>query len=190
MRRRSRGQAMVEFGLCAPLLFGVFFAVVNGGLFMFAKSSVARATNVGTITEAAEGSAPSADVDTLAAMRKAGLGPSALVGVQWIQVEEVTYSASQGYQTVTGCTLADSTSVNCINQYAADGSPMWPASSLPNCTDATFHCPPWPASARSTHVSSASVIRLTVHYTFTFPATGKSFTLDEVNIFRLEPKDL
>lgn len=186
-RRRAHGQSMIEFALCAPVVFAVIFGVTNGGLFMFAKNTVARAANVGAVTEAADGVVATADTDTLAAMRGAGLSSSSLIGVKWVKIEAVTYSSSTGYQPVTGCTDG-SGSVPCANQYKIDGTPMWNYSTC--TTDPTYHCPPWPPSARSVHASSASIIRLTIHYTFTFLAATSTFTLDEVNIFRLEPKDL
>src|SRR5258708_29829503 len=72
-RRRMRGQAIVEFAICAPIVFAVLFGVVNGGLLMYVKNTVSRASNVGAVTMAAEGVAESTDQDTLAAMRRAGI---------------------------------------------------------------------------------------------------------------------
>ncbi|HEY6378424.1 MAG TPA: TadE/TadG family type IV pilus assembly protein [Candidatus Dormibacteraeota bacterium] len=185
---------MVEFALCAPIVFAILFGVINGGLFMYAKSAVARAANVGSVTLAAAGVDPNADQATLTAMQKAGVGANSLVNVQWVKVEKVNYSSSLGYQTdMTGCKDSfGNPNQPCVNQYQIDGTPMWTYGGAA-CTADPYHCPPWPPSARSVHAGGAnpaSFVRLTIHYTFVFPATGKSFTFDEAQVFRLEPKDL
>jgi hypothetical protein len=154
---------------------------------------VARAANVGAVNMAAEGKADTVDLDTLAAMRKAGVGANSLVGVQWVEFAEVHYSSScECYQVVTGaasgCSDA-SGNTDCKNTYDISGNPLWSYSSS-TCNASNYYCPPWLPKNRDVTASGADMVRLTIHYTFTFPATGKSFTFDEVNIFRLEPKQL
>lgn len=196
-RRRGRGQSLVEFALCAPIVFAILFGVINGGLFMYAKNAVARATNVGSVTMAAEGKAQTVDLDTLTAMQKAGVGANSLVGVQSVEFARVQYSAGcQCYQVVTGASSGCSDAsgnTDCRNTYDISGNALWSYNST-SCPSSdpnyTWHCPPWLPANRDVSASGANMVRITVHYTFTFPATGKSFTSDAVNVFRLEPKQL
>jgi hypothetical protein len=183
---------MIEFALCAPLVFGILFSVINGGLFMYARNSVARAANVAIINEAAEGNATSVDTDTLAAMRSTGVGAQSLVGVQWVKISEVAYNSStQTYNVVGGCIDSNLQTVLCEDKYDINGNPLWGPNPDPmKCNALNQWCPPWPPSARSVHASTASTAQIDIHYTFTFLGIGSSFTFDEVHVFRLEPKDL
>jgi hypothetical protein len=46
-RRRSRGQAMVEFALVAPMFFLVLFGIIEAGRFIFYYETLANATREG-----------------------------------------------------------------------------------------------------------------------------------------------
>ncbi len=46
-RRRSRGQALVEFALLAPVFFLVLFAIIEAGRFMFYYEVLNNATREG-----------------------------------------------------------------------------------------------------------------------------------------------
>ncbi len=46
-RRRSRGQALVEFALLAPVFFLVLFAIIEAGRFMFYYEILNNATREG-----------------------------------------------------------------------------------------------------------------------------------------------
>ena len=46
-RRRSRGQALVEFALLAPVFFLVLFAIIEAGRFMFYYETLNNATREG-----------------------------------------------------------------------------------------------------------------------------------------------
>jgi hypothetical protein len=184
---RRRGQSMVEFAICAPIIFALLMGVVNGGLFMYARNTVQRASGVGAITEAAAGTSTTADQTTLAAIRGTGIGTSSLVKVNFVRVEGVTFNTvSNAYDRLTTCPGG-----TCWEDYSINFQPIsWTPPG--GCTDYTVApcMPPWPPASRSVHASNATFIRLTINYTCGFFGMGYSYTSSEVRILRLEPKDL
>ena len=183
---------MVEFALCAPVVFGLLFGIVGGSLFMYSRNVVARAENVAVITEAAEGVSKDVDLDSLAAIRATGLGPQSLTRVDSILIEgfKVDGTPMTGCKDATGtlATLSDGSS--CYDRYAVDGSPMWQTTTA-TCSDTVYHCPPFPPSARSVKASSVTSIKLTIAYHFTLVGVaGPAVNFSSVQFFRLEPKDL
>lgn len=177
---------MVEFALIAPLLFTVIFGAIDGAFFMYAKNTVDRASEVGMNSIAAAGKGTTADLDAITAMRGAGLGNGALVDVTEIDVEQMQYSGG-AYTPLnsSGCATGYTT---CMNPYHLDGTPAWTIAS--GCSDAVYHCPPWPPTNRSVKASTASYVRLTIKYTYKFFAGPSQFSLTSTHVFRLEPKEI
>src|SRR5579863_9029127 len=100
VRRRERGQGLVEFMIVAPVFFFAVFAMMDGGLLLYSINAVDQSTTIGSNSIAGLGEASNADLTALQRMAAGGLETTALVHVSQIDVEElVTNATNDGFTT-------------------------------------------------------------------------------------------
>jgi Flp pilus assembly protein TadG len=115
-RCRTRGQALVEFALVAPLFFALLFAVIEAGRFIYHYEMLNNATRAGIryaiIHGASSGdpTGPPADAtgaDVKQAVSDAAMG---LVGVGQMTIPDPTYSGPNGSSNKRGSNVTVSVS--------------------------------------------------------------------------------
>jgi hypothetical protein len=177
---------MVEFALVVGLFLFLVFAMLNGGLFLYASNSVAFAADVGVAKIAAEGDVPSSppsnvtlaapgNVDQVAVawMDSVGLNRIPLVTVTEIDVwKEVQQANGSLRDSTTGCSGGP-----CEDRYALNGTIL-----------NTGGVVPWQPSSRSvSQAAGPDFARLVISYRYQLLASAQEFSVTTSNTFRLEP---
>jgi hypothetical protein len=164
--RHSRGQALVEFALVAPILFLLIFGIIEFSLvnaaigsYNFAAKDAARLGSLLGRTDT------NADAQMIALIR------SHVVGIAPAQLQEIDIfrSDEQG-----------DPSTGIQDAYDASGNPIG--------------VPTWPPSMRNDTLIDADYLGVRIVYRYTyltgFISGGSSnLTLDAVSIQRIEPQD-
>jgi Flp pilus assembly protein TadG len=95
-RRRSGGQAMVEFAIVAPILFFLLFGVFESGLLLFVVGTARFSAGDMARQESESGNAANADQVSLAVLRNGALGTTTLAAIRQIDVFHLTENAVTG----------------------------------------------------------------------------------------------
>jgi Flp pilus assembly protein TadG len=85
-RSRTRGQAMVEFAIVAPILFFLLFGIFESGLLLFVVGTARFSAGDMARQESESGNAASADQVSLAVVRNGILGTTTLANIRQIDV--------------------------------------------------------------------------------------------------------
>lgn len=187
-RRRSTGQALVEFALVAPVFFLVFFGIIEFALIMSSVGSFNFASREG------------ARVGSI-------IGPT--------DSTADTQIVSQVLSHVRGLVMAKATEIDifratinglCLPDPLADPSTLTPvAESSPSCakdvwliasdgTPTPPATPGWPPDDRNDTLSSADYLGVYVTYQYTFLTafiadSGIPLILNADSVQRIEPQD-
>src|ERR1700730_5099507 len=85
-RRRSRGQAMVEFAIVAPILLFLLLGIFESGLLLFVVRTARFAAGDMARHESEAGSAANSDQDSIAVVRNGAMGTTTLAVIGQIDV--------------------------------------------------------------------------------------------------------
>src|ERR1700730_16644823 len=111
--KRSRGQAMTEFAIVAPILFFFLLGVLESGLLLFVVGSARWGVAEVARQESESGSALTADQDSITVLRKTAIGTTTLSSVNEIDIFHLTENAGTGTLTIDALHY---------NKYKLDGS--------------------------------------------------------------------
>jgi Flp pilus assembly protein TadG len=167
-RKRTAGQAMVEFALVVPILFFLLFGVLDGGLLLFVVGSARFASGEAARQETESGNAATADQDSIAIIRGTPLGTTRLGTVTEIDVYRLI-EQPDGTLTVDGTR---------VNKYRLDGSAIGPIN--------------WPPASRDVTTGGSEFIGVTIYFTY-YWASGRilgqpPLNLNQAFYMRLEPQ--
>ena len=200
LRRRERGQTLVEFALVIPMLLVLFMALLEFALALNASLAVNRASQHGAHVAASAGNLLGADCMILASIEEDLGAPNDAVNVSEVLIERTPLAGNLVFATQkwgrfgdTDCAMPDGSTVNVpytrqVNDYPEDQR----CTVLGGCPSMT--------PARST----VDNIGVTVKYTHDWvtplqgmldlivPDTGSGSTsggwsFEQRNIFRIEP---
>jgi Flp pilus assembly protein TadG len=179
---RSRGQALVEFALVAPLFFLIFFSTIEFALIMAAMGGYNFGVRDGARVGALLGrTSATADAQIVSTVRSHVLG---LVMAQATEVD-IYRSTSDGLCLAAPTGPAAEVSVDngtCAkDQYNLDGT----------CQSGT--CTGWPINDRNDSLTSADYLGVRVKYSYTYltafiAASGSSLQLVATSVQRIEPQ--
>jgi hypothetical protein len=177
----------VEFALTAPLFFFALIATLNVGLLLFTVNAAGQSANMGMITLADEGTAPTADSDGIAAVTTSGLGATNLGSIDQIDIYELEQCTNGAASPNLGVACPSSgngvvpvppTAIDYYNTFCYNGSSGCTASDL------------WLPSDRSDSTSAGVTnIGLTIRYHFNYFGIGQpAIHLTVTRFFRVEPR--
>jgi len=143
--RGQRGQAMIEFGLVAPLLFFLIFGIVEGGTAVFAAESAHFAAHDAALAVALAGTDANADKDGLAKIQQSFVGTTSVVTVDYVDVDVLVPDTQCNPKVLGG------------NRYTLDGHSI----ASPNGA--------WPVGvSRSNGAGSGWLVQVSVQYHYPF----------------------
>ena len=191
-----RGQGMVEFALVGGLFFFLIFSIMNAGFFLYSRSAVEHAADVGIETLAADGSCtveslngvpcallPSpcpvgnsnyADAVAICRMDAAGLTSTALITVSQVDIWRVQQPQSGIPLTTCNSSFLNpgSGSSPCMTMTCSvDGAPGTGTSACENIytnlgASPTQTLNDWPDSTRNVTVESADFAELQIFFSY------------------------
>ncbi len=85
-RLRSRGQALVEFSIVAPILFFFLLGVLESGLLLFVVGTARFGAGEVARQESESGNAANADLASIAVLRGTAIGTTSLAAINEIDV--------------------------------------------------------------------------------------------------------
>ena len=198
-RPGQSGQGAVEFALVGGLFFFLVFSIVNAGFFLYGRSAVEHAADIGVATISAEGNCPqangglcvgfptgycpnssqttTADEVAICRMYQAGITSAPLVKVVQIVLWKETESNG---------TFIDDPTDNCgpFSNLACED--------IYNVAGATLNSGgvlPWPAHDRTVDgINGPDFARLAITFNFSLIGTTGSIQMTTSNVFRLEPQ--
>lgn len=177
-RGRSRGQALVEFALIAPVFFVVFFSTIEFALltasigsFNFASRDGARLGSLLGRTDA------SVDSEVVTVIR------GHVYGLVMAKTQEIDIyrSTSNGQCLTSGNSTTTVDDASCLkNQYRIDGSVMGSIQ--------------WPVSARNDSLQGADYLGVRIVYRYVYltgfiAGLGTPLNLTATSVQRIEPQD-
>jgi Flp pilus assembly protein TadG len=184
LRGRSRGQALVEFALVAPLFFLIFFSIIEFALIMAAMGGYNFAVRDGARVGALLGrTSATADAQIVSTVR------SHVLGLVMAQASEVDiYRSTSDGQCLsapigTVATVSVDNGACAKDQYNLDGT----------CQGGTCGGAGWPINDRNDSLTSADYLGVRVKYTYTYltafiAMSGSSLALDATSVQRIEPQ--
>jgi Flp pilus assembly protein TadG len=199
-RPGESGQGAVEFALVGGLFFFLVFSLVNAGFFLYGRTAVQHAADVGMAAISAEGRCTASGGPCLAIASNC---PNYQGGAMQNNADEVAICLmDQAGLTTTPLTTVTSIQVWQVEQNA-DGTPNDSCNntgsgtgSLPCNTanentydvygNASIHG--WPVTSRDVSTSGSSFARLIIYYRYSLAATNQTFAVSTSNVFRLEPQ--
>jgi Flp pilus assembly protein TadG len=116
-RRRSRGQAMVEFAIVAPILLFLLFGIFESGLLLFVVGTARFAAGDMARQESESGNAANADQVSIAVVRNGAMGTTTLALIRQIDVFKLTEDPITGVLTPACNAGATSPPLPCPNVY-------------------------------------------------------------------------
>jgi len=167
-RRRSRGQAITEFALVAPILLLVLFAVLEGSFLLFTVGSARFAAGEAARQLSEDGNAANADQNALAVIRKTGLGTTTLGSVTKVDIYRLN-------QQPDGSLTVDPAH---FNSYQISGAPLGAIT--------------WPSITRDIKNGEMDFLGITVYYRYNWKTGLFLFAgpldLNQSFAIRLEPQ--
>ena len=168
LRRRSRGQAIAEFALVAPVLLFLLFGVFEAGLLMFAVGSARFAAGEAARQESESGNAANADTVTLQVIRDTALGTTSLAQVTRIDIYRMIEQPD-------GTLVVDNSK---FNRYLLDGTPVGGVV--------------WTPTSRNVTNGQSDFLGVTINYTYRWKSgviLGQpTLNLTQSFYVRLEPQ--
>ena len=165
---RSRGQALVEFTIVAPLLFFFLLGVLESGLLLFVVGTARFGAGEVARQESESGNAANADQVSIAALRGTAIGTTTLATINEIDVYHLT-EQSNGSLTVDPAHY---------NKYRLDGSAIGPIS--------------WPPATRNVVNGQSDFLGLTISYQYNWKTgvflASSPLKLQQTFEIRLEPQ--
>lgn len=92
--KRSRGQAVVEFALVAPVLLFMLFGVLDGGLMVFVVGTARYGAEEVARQESQSANSVTADADAIAALRKTAIASTTLGKVIGVDIYKMTQASN------------------------------------------------------------------------------------------------
>jgi hypothetical protein len=167
-QRRSRGQAITEFALVAPILLLLLFAVLEGGFLLFTVGTARFAAGEAARQLSEDGNAASADQNALAVIRKTGLGTTSLGTVTKVDIYRLN-------QQPDGSLTVDPAH---FNSYQIGGAPLGAIT--------------WPSITRDIKNGEMDFLGITVYYRYNWKTGffngGSPLQLNHAIYIRLEPQ--
>ena len=166
--KRSRGQAMTEFAIVAPILFFLLLGIVESGLLLFTVGSARFGAGEVARQESESGNAANADQLSLQALRKTAIGTTSLAQVSEVDIYRLIEQPN-GSLTIDALHY---------NRYQLDGTPIGSIT--------------WPSSSRNVTNGSSDFLGVTLQYSYHWK-TGVFVAPSAVNLtqtfeIRLEPQ--
>jgi Flp pilus assembly protein TadG len=122
MRKRSRGQAMTEFAIVAPILFFLLLGIFESGLLLFVVGTARFGAGEMARQESESGNAINADSASLDVLRRTAIGTTTLATVNEVDIYRLI-------EQVNGTLTVDNLH---YNKYQLNGTPigaiLWPSS--------------------------------------------------------------
>jgi Flp pilus assembly protein TadG len=167
-RKRTRGQAMTEFAIVAPILFFLLLGIFESGLLLFVVGTARWGTAEVARQESESGNAANADQVSIAVLRKSAIGTTTLGSVNEIDVYHLI-------EQVNGTLTVD---LNKYNKYDINGNPLAPIS--------------WPSPTRNVRNGQSDFLGITLHYQYNWKTgvflSGAPLQLQQLYEIRLEPQ--
>jgi hypothetical protein len=211
---------MVEFALVGGLFFFLIFSIMNAGFFLYSRSAVEHAADVGMQTLAAEGSCTVASLDgvpcavvpsgcsvsnnnyadaiAICRMDAAGLTTTALITVTQVAIWRVTQQSPGIPQSTcgsggTGFGTSPCMSLTC----STNGGPGTGGAACENIYTYPGEVPTqtqnqWPDASRDVSVGSGDFAELQIAFSYRIAGMpgATSISMTTTNVFRLEPQEL
>jgi len=166
--RRSRGQALVEFTIVAPILFFFLLGVLESGLLIFVVGSARFGIGEVARQESESGNAANADQVSIAVLRNTAVGTTSLASVNEVDIYRLIEQAN-GTLTVDGAHY---------NKYRLDGTPIGAV--------------PWPPSQRNVVNGQSDFLGVTLKYQYNWKTgvflSAAPLPLSQTFEIRLEPQ--
>jgi Flp pilus assembly protein TadG len=167
-RSRSRGQALVEFTIVAPILFFFLLGVLESGFLLFVVGTARFGAGEVARQESESGNATSADQTSIAVLRATAIGTTSLASVTEIDIYRMI---EQGNGTLT-VDLAH------YNKYKLDGTAIGATT--------------WPSSTRDVVNGESDFLGVTLVYQYKWMTgvflASRPLQLQQTFEIRLEPQ--
>jgi Flp pilus assembly protein TadG len=167
-RSRSRGQALVEFSIVAPILFFFLLGVLESGLLLFVVGTARFGAGEVARQESESGNASNADQVSIAVLRGTAIGTTALATINEVDVYRLI---EQG----NGSLTVDPAH---YNKYRLDGSVIGAIS--------------WPPSTRNVVNGQSDFLGITIVYQYNWKTgiflASHPLQLQQTFEIRLEPQ--
>ncbi|HEV2036630.1 MAG TPA: TadE/TadG family type IV pilus assembly protein [Candidatus Dormibacteraeota bacterium] len=124
-RKRSRGQAMVEFAIVAPVLFFLLLGVFESGLLLFVVGTARFSSGDAARQESESGNAANADQVSIAVIRNGAMGTTTLATIRQIDIFKLNEDFFTGALTPAcnaGVTSPPAPCAGTYNTYKLDGT--------------------------------------------------------------------
>jgi hypothetical protein len=179
---RSRGQAMVEFAIVAPILFFLLLGVFESGLLLFVVGTARFSAGDMARQESESGNAVSADQDSIKVIRNGAMGTTNLAFIRQIDVFKLNEDPITGVLTPSCNAGATSPPAPCAtyNTYNLDG------------TTKNGLAPPWSSATRSVKNRATDFLGVRIWYQYNWK-TGVFLSASPLQLnmefdIRLEPQ--
>jgi Flp pilus assembly protein TadG len=167
-RKRSRGQAMVEFAIVAPVLFFMLLGIFESGLLLFVVGTARWSTAEVARQESESGNAANADAVSIAVLRNSAIGTTTLGSVNEIDIYHLIQQAN-GSLTVDNAHY---------NRFDINGNPIVAIT--------------WPSPTRNVRNGQSDFLGITLHYQYNWKTgvflNGAPLQLQQLYEIRLEPQ--
>lgn len=165
---RSRGQALVEFTIVAPILFFFLLGVLESGLLLFVVGTARFGAGEVARQESESGNAANADQVSIAVLRGTAIGTTSLASVNEIDIYRLN---EQGNGTLT-------VDVAHYNKYRLDGTAIGAI--------------PWPPAMRNVVNGQSDFLGVTINYQYNWKTgiflANRPLQLQQTFEIRLEPQ--
>jgi Flp pilus assembly protein TadG len=165
---KSRGQAMTEFAIVAPILFFLLLGIFESGLLLFVVGSARFGAGEVARQECESGNAANADLASLQVLQRTAIGTTTLAQVTEVDIYRLI---EQGNGSLTVDALH-------YNRYQMNGTPIGAIT--------------WPSSSRNVTNGLSDFLGVTLQYRYNWK-TGIFLAPSGVNLsqtfeIRLEPQ--
>jgi Flp pilus assembly protein TadG len=165
---KSRGQAMTEFAIVAPILFFLLLGIFESGLLLFVVGSARFGAGEMARQESESGNAANADTASLAVLARTAIGTTTLAQVTEVDIYKLT-------EQVNGTLTVDALH---YNRYQLDGTPIGAIT--------------WQPATRNVSNGQSDFLGVTLKYRYNWK-TGiflapSSLNLTQTFEIRLEPQ--
>jgi Flp pilus assembly protein TadG len=166
--KKSRGQAMVEFAIVAPILFFLVLGIFESGLLLFVVGTARFGAGEMARQESESGNAINADSLSLDVLRKTAIGTTTLAQVNEVDIYRLIEQAN-GTLTVDAAHY---------NRYQLNGTPIGAIT--------------WPSSTRNVTNGQSDFLGVTLKYQYNWKTgvflSSNSLVLQQTFEIRLEPQ--